>query len=112
MTVHEIERKTKGHWWDKDTMRFFGTRVHSAVYEGPGGTFFVTSEQPPHGPRLCSVREFIIEDDPSCTNPHHAKGSIETRGEFCAYRRYVAHRLARLAASGVARPFDYVAGEK
>lgn len=100
MTIHEIERQTKGHWWDKDTMRFFGTRVHEAVYEGPGGTFFVTSEKPPHGPRLCSVREFVIEPDPECTNPYHAKGSIKTRGAFCAFTRNRAHLFARLASEG------------
>ena len=111
MTIKEIERKTGGHWWDKSSMRFFGTRVHEAVYEGPGGVFFVTSERPPHGPRRCSVREFVLEPEEGQA-PHHVKGSIETRGEFCAYRRYIAHRLARLAAKGVERPFEYVAGEK
>lgn len=38
------------HWFDADTMRFFGTRIDgSKVY---GGRVFVASHQPPHGPRV------------------------------------------------------------
>jgi len=32
------------HWWDRDTMSFFGTKVSSQVYNGPGGVYFVTSD--------------------------------------------------------------------
>ena len=101
MTIHEIERRTKGHWWDKDTMRFFGTRAHGAVYEGPGGVFFVTSERPPYpyNVRRCSVREFVLEPEEGQA-PYHVKGSVYTRGEFCAYSRRIAHRLASEAAQG------------
>lgn len=99
MTIQEIQSQTKGHWWDKDTMRFFRTRVHEAVYEGPGGVFFVTSEKPPHGDRRCSVRQFVLEPEEGQA-PHHVKGSVYTRGNFCNHNRYHAHKLAEWAALG------------
>lgn len=38
------------HWFDADTMAFFGTRIDgSKVY---GSRVFVASHQPPHGPRV------------------------------------------------------------
>lgn len=51
------------HWRDRDAMRFFGTRAGEQVYQGTGGVYFVTSEQPPHGPRKCSVRQFDPESN-------------------------------------------------
>lgn len=48
MNINEIQsqmRAAGSHWWDPDTMRFFGTRVASAVFDGPGGVFFVTRDK-------------------------------------------------------------------
>jgi hypothetical protein len=45
-----------GHGFDKDTMRFFGTRVGKSCYADNGDTLFITSEQPPSGPRGWAVR--------------------------------------------------------
>lgn len=40
------DAKEKGsHFFDRDTMRFFRSRVSSNVYNGLGGIYFVTSEQ-------------------------------------------------------------------
>lgn len=77
------------HWFEPSTMRFFRTRL-GKVFQGPGGIYFVTSEQPPHGPRRYSVRRF----DPAAI-------TIETVGAFCAlsYSGAVA-RAARLAKGG------------
>jgi hypothetical protein len=64
------------HWFEKGTMRFFGTRVIDKVF--PGKTcrcsFFVTSEKRPRSddPRAYSVRM-------ACG------GKISTVGEFQAY---------------------------
>ena len=61
-TIEDIRRHHRGHWFDRDTMRFFGTRfcdsgrVHA-------GRFFVTSEQPPHGDRIYAVRCYDAETD-------------------------------------------------
>lgn len=71
------------HWWDIDSMRFFRTRVGEQVYQGENGIYFVTSERGPTDPRAYSVRQY----DP-------ATKQIETIGEFNAYTRAKAHRIA------------------
>lgn len=55
-TIAEIRRKNQSighHWFDRSTIEFFKTRFESDVL---AGRFFVTSEQPPSGPREFSVR--------------------------------------------------------
>lgn len=39
------------HWFDRDSMRFFGTRLAATAYSADAGAsaYFVTSERPPHG---------------------------------------------------------------
>lgn len=75
------------HWFDRDTMRFFRTRLPYSGIQGPGGTFFTSSEQPPHGRRMHSVRQLV------------GPGDIDTRGKFCsltaAKARTIATRLAK-----------------
>jgi len=78
----------RGHWFDPDTMRFFGTRLTQHAYElTDGRRLFVSSEQPPHGPRRWSLRA----QDPNT-------GKIDTVGEFCGY----ASRGAALYALSLA----------
>lgn len=99
MTMDEIRnanRNAGSHWFDPDTLRFFSSRISDSVYEGPGGIFFVTSEQRkgwgsiPDAPRLYSVRRF----EPKT-------GGISTHGEFQEYRTSrAAHAAARRAAKG------------
>lgn len=72
-TIKELQalnEENGGCWFGKGEMAFFGTRIESDIIKG---AYFVTSEQPPHGPRMFSVRSFDHE------------GSIDTVGEFCAY---------------------------
>lgn len=87
--MHQI-RKEYGsgpgrHWFDPGSMRFFRSRLAQYGYRGPGGTFFVSSEQFDHdAPRLYSVRKL------------EGPGKIETVGDFQAYRsRDAAHRAAK-----------------
>lgn len=80
------------HFFEAGTLRFFRSRVGAEVYQGPGGVFFVTSEQFVAGDgtaaaRLFTVREFKPES-----------GRIEKFGPFNELTRARAHRLARLAA--------------
>lgn len=77
------------YWWDRDTMKFFATRLESEAFQGTGGIFFVTSEQPPRGGRHCNVRKF---------NPESLR--ISTIGEFCKMHRDDAIDLARKLAKG------------
>lgn len=46
-TIEDIKRVNAirgDHFFDPDTMRWFRSRVHDAVYPAPGGAYFVTSE--------------------------------------------------------------------
>jgi endonuclease YncB( thermonuclease family) len=87
-TIDEIEtavRSTGSHWFDRDTMRFFGTKVYPEVIDKGRFIYFVTSEKPPHGPRAYSIRQF----DPETA-------TIKTCGEFCGYKsRQAAYNAAR-----------------
>lgn len=75
------------HWFDRGARRFFRTRLPAYGIQGPGGTFFTSSEQPPHGRRWHSVRQLV------------GPGDINTRGEFCTLTpgraKAVAARLAK-----------------
>lgn len=45
--IHEIKEANKAsgyHFFDRDTIKFFHSKVFPTVYQGPGGVFFVTSE--------------------------------------------------------------------
>jgi len=44
MTLEEI-RRLHPLFFQPEAMRFFDSRIHSQVYVGCGGVFFVTSEQ-------------------------------------------------------------------
>lgn len=72
-TIADLKRLNEqngGCWFGKGEMAFFGTRIESGIIRGQ---YFITSEQPPHGPRKYSVRQF---DD---------QGDIDTCGEFCSH---------------------------
>jgi hypothetical protein len=70
------------HFFDKDTMRAFNSRIHSEIY---GGCVFVTSEKQSYRhDRKYTVR--IV----------HTDGSIETVSSFQQYStRYAAHSAAK-----------------
>jgi hypothetical protein len=59
------------NYFDKETMRFFRSRVESGPYQGAGGIFFVTSEQFVGSyytdPRKYSVRRFFPETGACCS---------------------------------------------
>lgn len=83
--------KAKGfHWFDKDTMRFFGTRISNwDVITG----YFITSEQPPHGPRTYTLRKADFDT-----------GNVSTIGEFGQYKTMAQARGAlKRALNGTAR---------
>lgn len=72
-TISELRALAKengSHWFDASSMRFFGTKIESDVVRG---NYFVTSEQPPHGPRKFTLRSFDNE------------ARIGTIGEFCSF---------------------------
>lgn len=93
MTVEQIRERmvaAGSHWWDRDSMRFFGTRVSGDTYEAKGSVWFVTSEQPPYGRRMYSVRRYDM-----------AGNDIHTEGDFASYKsRSGALAAARRLAGG------------
>ena len=59
------------YYFERDTMRFFNSRVSENVYVGATGWYFVTSERFDHkSPRLYSVRKMLPD------------GSVTTIGKF------------------------------
>jgi len=91
-TVNRIKdavRAAGSHWFDPDTMKFFGTRVLSEVYQGPGGIYFVTSDHTFDRQRRYTVRSF---------NPESA--DIGTVGELASMTKGKAQRLAKKSAAG------------
>lgn len=97
-TMADIRSANKAaghHWFDPSSMRFFNTIVSRSVYQGPGGVFFVSSEQfvgsQGADPRKYTVRTF----DP-------ANGHVGTLGEFNVIRTIdEARSIAKAAARGI-----------
>ena len=82
--VRAANRANGGHWFDKDTMRFFNSRIESKLI---GGKYFISSEQsPPFNdqvwPREYSVR--VVSDD----------ASIDTVNDFQEYKTKQQARAA------------------
>jgi hypothetical protein len=85
-----IEAKRAGsHFFDADTMRFFGSRVLPTVY---GGRYFITSEQDHYGNGAKAYTVRIALD----------KGNIDTVGDFQAYatRAQAVRAIKQLLAEG------------
>lgn len=82
-TINAIQaavRATGSHWFDPDTMRFFGTKVRPTVYAGPGGVFFVTGEWDGFDGKDKGVRTYTIRQfDPT-------DAGISTVGKINQYR--------------------------
>lgn len=99
-TINDIKsavRATGSHWFDPDTMRFFGTKiVGSAVYQGEGGIYFVTSEWDGFSGRENNKRAFSVRQ----FTPDNAE--IDTVGDVCQYQNATdaMTEAKRLAASG------------
>ncbi len=68
------EAKNAGsHFFSKDTLRFFSSRIHSEIY---GGCYFITSERDNYrdnNPRFYTIRKY------------EGGLKVETVGEFCQY---------------------------
>jgi len=64
-------KRSGSHFFDKDTMRFFRSRVDDYVFSGPDGWYFVTSEKHESAfarinePRAYTVRRLSWTDDHS-----------------------------------------------
>lgn len=98
--LKDMVKATGSHWFDRSTMKFFRTRILPTIYSGPGGVFFVSSEQrEDHTPRRFTVRRFDPKD-----------GDISTFGEFNKLTRGAAMKEARRAAAANLPLCDHCAG--
>ena len=99
LTINDIQsamRARGSHWWDPGTMRSFGSRVHSQVYSGPGGIYFVTSEQMPYSGRACTVRQYLPD-----------ASWVENVGDVSSQDREAAHEIAsRMARTPIAEQLN------
>lgn len=78
-SINEIataNRNAGHHWFDHDTLRWFGCRLSGELWPAPDGVrvYFISSELPPHDRRRYTIR---YTDD--------GGRNIETHGEFCGY---------------------------
>lgn len=89
ITILDIQRQHKGHFFSPGTMKYFKSRILETVFQGPGGIFFVTSERAPFGDALrkYTVRQF-----------HPDTGTIDTFGDFNQLTKGRALKLAKEAS--------------
>lgn len=73
--IDDVKSKSKGFFFNKDSMKFFSSRLVDEVFPSNKEVFFVTSEKFDHkSPRLFTVRVLDL-----------GSGSIITVGEFQGY---------------------------
>lgn len=83
------------HFFDRDTLRFFASRISTTVYPTPNGAYFVTSEKSGFDD---PTRTYTVR---FCSSAKPRRGEIHTVGNgFNGYAsRSGAHKAAqRLAA--------------
>ena len=84
--VREANEATGQHWFSPSTIRWFNSRIGRTLY---GGRYFISSEQPPRGERMWSVREAMPD------------GTIETCLAFQEFpTRQAAIRAAKSLVGG------------
>lgn len=88
--IREYERTSSGHFFDRDTMSFFGSRVVE-YFRGNGKTaYFITSEKNPfcsNSKRLYTVREVKRVKAKSF---YGYKYNVNTVGEFQGFKTSAA----------------------
>lgn len=104
-TVNSIKnaaRAAGSHWFDPNTMRFFGTQVLPTVYQGPGGVYFVTKDDQFNRdlPKRYTVRRF---------NPETK--DISTAGEVASLSKVAALKQAATLAGLTEADVTGTAGE-
>jgi hypothetical protein len=92
--IREADSRAGRHFFSPDTMRFFRSRVLPTVFQGPGGVYFITSEQfvgsdGVSKPRKYTVRNFT--SDPV---------DIRTVSDFNQTSKKQAQTIAAVLAAG------------
>ena len=88
-SLREFQHYYNGHFFDKETMRFFKSRILDEFYVD-NWIIFITSEQNQDNPRRYTVRAASRHVDKIRQNR-----SIKTIGEFNVLTAYQAKKLAK-----------------
>jgi hypothetical protein len=95
MTIDDI-RRANAHagkfFFSPGALRFFASRIGRAVHEGPGGIYFITSEQFETSNGWRDARRYTVRQFCPVT------GEVDTVGPFNVQTRAQAARLARQLA--------------
>lgn len=70
LDIIRLHQQSGGHFFDKETMRFFQTQCYPEVF----GNYFITSEVSPDSEMRYTIRLF-----------HESDSTIDTVGEFFHY---------------------------
>ena len=82
-----------GHFFDKDTMKFFNSRVLSDLYRVDDSKgYFVTSERYEDEPRTYSVRYYVVTHNDEKNSDQIDIGSVDE-----GYQLATAHRAKKMA---------------
>ena len=92
--IKEINAAHGLHFFERSTMRFFRSKTERGVYQGPGGIYFITSEQFVGSDGHAEPRKYTVR----CFSPE--SGCCQTVGPFNEIRNI---KDAREAAKGYAR---------
>jgi hypothetical protein len=79
MTVTELKARCKAagcHFFSRDTVRFFGTKMHGRVTVEGDVAYFSTTEQQPYGPRIIVRRSVTLGPDHIHTTIHNPLDAV------------------------------------
>jgi hypothetical protein len=94
--IRELARRAGNHFFDRDTMSFFRSRILDGLWSGPGGVYFCTSERAPNSIRReYTVREAVVRRD---VNPPGF--GTNNGGTFTTARQAKARAKALAAGAG------------
>ena len=72
VSMNEVERQAKGHWFSNSTMNFFNSKTYEPAYKIDEIFYFISSERHNAEKRFYSIRKM-------------SEGRIGTIGEFQGY---------------------------
>jgi len=93
--IREADQRAGRYFFSADTMKFFSSRILPTVYQGPGGIFFVTSEQFRGSNGVAAKRKYTIRKFTSDPVDIHT-----VNGLFNEMSKSQAQTIAAVLAAG------------
>jgi hypothetical protein len=56
VSIDDVRRRSRGHWFNSDTLKFFSCRLPDMAYQVGKCSWFVSSEKPKGGKRRYAIR--------------------------------------------------------